>query len=153
MKLVHWLLLIPALAVAAWFASRQLNSGSPPAENPRSKAMLMPPTAADGLLWLKTEFHLGEPEYVRIRDLHEEYLPGCQERCAEIGEVRDELFALIQKSQSITPEIKATLEKSAKLRARCHELMLEHFYKVAAAMPPDAAKRYMEWVTHETLVD
>ena len=32
-------------------------------------------------------------------------------------------------------------------------MMLAHFYEVAAAMPPPAAKRYLEWVTRETLMD
>lgn len=51
--------------------------------------MIMPATPEGGLLWLKTEYHLSDAEYERIRDMHEGYLPGCEERCREIARVRE----------------------------------------------------------------
>lgn len=71
--------------------------------------------------------------------MHEAYLPGCQERCREIARTNREFAALIQQNKSVTPEVKAKLEQSAGLRAHCSEMMLTHFYEVAAAMPPKAA--------------
>ena len=115
--------------------------------------MVMSVTPEGGLLWLKSEYHLSEVEYERIRVMHEGYLPGCQERCLEIARVHRELAALIQRNKAVTPEVKAKLEESARLRARCGELMLAHFYEVAAAMPTGAASRYLEWVTRATLMD
>lgn len=153
MKLLHWLILIPLLAGAAFLVTRQMSMTGGPSEKPHRGPMVMPATPEGGLLWLKSEFHLGEAEYERIRTLHEGYLPGCQERCLEIARVNQDFFALIQKNKSITPEVKARLEEAARLRARCKELMLAHFYEVAAAMPPGAAGRYLEWVTRETLMD
>lgn len=150
MKRFYWFILIPLLAGSAYFATRRMSDSSA-LEQPTT--MVMPATAEDGLTWLKTEFHLGEAEYKRIKGLHEGYLPGCRERCMEIGRVHKELVALIQQGRAITQEIKAKLDESAKLRAHCHEMMLAHFYEVAAAMPSDAAKRYLEWVTRETLMD
>ncbi len=153
MKLIHWLIVIPVLAGAAFFATRRMQRAEDNSAKPGREEMLMSATPEGGLLWLKTEFHLSDAEYGRIRDMHESYLPGCMERCKEIARVRAEFFALIKQSKSLTPELKARLDESARLRARCSELMLTHFYEVAAAMPPEAATRYLEWVTRETLMD
>lgn len=153
MKAIHWLIVIPVLAGAAFFATRRMHMAEDTPMKAGREEMLMSATPEGGLLWLKTEFHLSDAEYERIRDMHESYLPGCMERCKEIARVRTEFFTLIKHSKSVTPELKARLDESARLRARCSELMLAHFYEVAAAMPPEAATRYLEWVTRETLMD
>mgnify|MGYP001217499892 FL=1 len=153
MKPIHWLIVIPVLAGAAFFVSRQMHRAEDHPAKPGREEMLMSATPEGGLLWLKTEFHLSDAEYERISAMHESYLPGCMERCKEIARVRTEFFALIKNSKSVTPDLKAKLDESARLRARCSELMLAHFYEVAAAMPPEAATRYLEWVTRETLMD
>jgi hypothetical protein len=153
MKRLHWLFLIALLGGGAYIAARQMHPGASGQPSWRTEKMAMPPTAEDGLLWLKTEFHLSEADYERIRELHEGYLPGCAERCQEIARVRGEMLGLITKSKAVTPEIKSKLDEAARLRARCSEMMLAHFYQVAAAMPPAAASRYLEWVTRETLMD
>ena len=151
MKPVHWLILIPFLAGTAYVCTWQFRRSHPPAV-PRGETV-MHATPEGGLLWLKSEYHLSESDYERIRVLHDAYLPGCQERCGEIVRVREDLFSLIQQNKTIIPAIKSKLDESARLRSRCHELMLAHFYEVAAAMPPGAARRYIEWVTRETLMD
>ena len=155
MKPIHWLVVIPFLAAAAYFATRQMRHSESMQAPPGTGAekMVMPATAADGLLWLKSDFKLNDAEYDRISNLHNAYLPGCMERCREIARVRRELFALIQQNKSVTPELKAKFEESGRQRAECSEMMLAHFYEVAAAMPPPAAKRYLEWVTSQTLMD
>ncbi len=155
MKRIYWLIAIPILAVAAYVATRQMRHRGPMQEHPGEgvEEMAMPATAKDGLLWLKSEFKLSDADYDRISNLHDAYLPGCMERCREIARVRLELFALIQENKNVTPELKAKLEESGHQRAECSAMMLAHFYEVAAAMPPPAAKRYLEWVTRETLMD
>ena len=155
MKRILPLVVIPILAAAAYFATRHLRHPGPMQAHPGTGAeeMAMPATAKDGLLWLKSEFKLSAADYDRIANLHDAYLPGCMERCREIARVRRELFALIQENKNVTPELKAKLEESAQQRAECSAMMLTHFYEVAAAMPGPAAKRYLEWVTSETLMD
>ena len=155
MKPFHWLVVIPVLAAAAYFTTKQMRHPSAMQAHPSNGAeeMAMPATAKDGLLWLKSEFKLSDADYDRISNLHDAYLPGCMERCREIARVRRELFALIQQNKSVTPELKAKFEESGRQRAECSEMMLAHFYEVATAMPPPAAKRYLEWVTSQTLMD
>ncbi len=155
MKRIHWLIVIPILAVATYFATRQMRHPGPMQvhSGPGAEKMAMPATARDGLLWLKSEFKISDADYERISNLHDAYLPGCMERCREIARVHRELFALIQENKNVTPELKAKLEQSAHQRAECSAMMLAHFYEVAASMPPPAAKRYLEWVTSQTLMD
>src|SRR5688572_32844768 len=102
MKLVHWLILIPALAGTGYLCAWQFRRAHPPALP--SHEMVMRATPEGGLVWLKTEYRLSDSDYERIRTLHEAYLPGCQERCAEIARVRKDLFTLIQQNNAITPE-------------------------------------------------
>jgi hypothetical protein len=150
MKRLLWLITVTLLAAGAYFATRQMAT---PQRSPRDEKMAMPATAEDGLLWLKSEFHLSDPDYERVRLLHEEYLPGCAERCREIAGIHEQLLGLIRGNKEVTPEIRAKFDEAARLRVRCSEMMLAHFYQVAAAMPPAAASRYLEWVTRETLMD
>lgn len=155
MKPAYWLIAIPALAATAYLATRQIHHAAPVHghENTSREAMIMPATAEGGLLWLKSEYKLSDADYDRISNLHDAYLPGCMERCRKIAKVHGELFALIQQNKNVTPELEAKLGESAQLRSECSAAMLSHFYEVAAAMPPPAAKRYLEWVTRETLMD
>ena len=153
MTRIHWLILISLLAGGTYLATRRLPPPGPLPVYQESGEMAMSATAKDGLLWLKSEFHLSDADYTRISNLHEAYLPGCMERCREIARVRRELSALIQENKNVTPELRTKLEESAHLRAECGAMMLAHFYQVAAAMPPPAAKHYLEWVTRETLMD
>ena len=159
MKRIYWLILMPVLAGAAYLLTRHLHPAKGVGEEMHAHSgteveeMVMPAAGRDGLLWLKSEFRLTDADYDRISNLHEAYLPGCMERCREIARVRRELFALIQNSKNLTPELKAKFEESAHLRAECSGMMLAHFYEVAAAMPPAPAQRYLEWVTRETLMD
>lgn len=154
MKRIYWLIILPALACGAYLAARQLRQAPHPAEARDVMAgMPIADVTGEGLAWLKAEFHLNDDEYRQISALHQAYLPGCMERCRKIGILRDELSALIRDNRTVTPALKAKLEESAQVRAECHASMLAHFYEVAAVMPAAAAKRYLEWVARETLID
>lgn len=89
------------------------------------------------LSWLKQEFKLGDAEFQRISDLHAGYLPKCREMCGRIAARNEELRALLARTNNVTPEIENKLAEIAQLRAQCQENMLEHFYEVSRAMPPE----------------
>jgi hypothetical protein len=102
------------------------------------------------LAWLKHEFRLGDAEFERISRLHETYLPHCMEMCERIAAKQAELDQLLGQSDRMTAEIERVMEESATLRLRCQKMMLQHFYEVSQAMPPDQGKRYLDWVVGRT---
>lgn len=102
---------------------------------------------ADDLNWLRLEFHLGDAEMARIRELHEGYLPQCAEICAQIAAAKRELAALANNSAKAL----AKQTEIAALRAQCQSNMLAHFVAVSQAMPPAQGERYLAEMKKLTL--
>lgn len=107
--------------------------------------------ASPELAWLKEEYHLDDRQYDRIVQLHTAYQPKCLEMCRRIDEKNTRLMALLKAANTVTPEIKKTLAEAAEVRTECQAGMLEHFYEVSRAMPPDQGRRYLAWVQRQTL--
>ena len=101
--------------------------------------------------WLKHEFDITDAEFKRISDLHAAYLPQCKEMCAKIDRENTRLSALLSNSTNVTKEIEQTLDSTARLRAECQTMMLNHFFEVSKAMSPDQGKRYLAWVQEKTI--
>lgn len=109
-------------------------------------------TTGDDLGWLRNEFQLNEADMRRVRQLHEGYLPKCQEMCRRIAESKKELQAALQASTNqITPAVEAKLKEVTALRGQCQAQMLRHFQEVSQAMPPDQGRRYLAEMTRITL--
>ncbi len=104
------------------------------------------------LAWLKHEFNLSEPEFTRIVELHEAYMPGCAERCRRIEEQTSRLNQLLATIPEVTPEVEAVMALRAKMRAQCEAEMLKHFLEVSRTMPAEQGQRYLEWVKKQTVL-
>jgi hypothetical protein len=102
------------------------------------------------LAWLKKEFHLSDAEFARIVQMHEAYLPQCAERCRHIAEQKQQLQELLSKTTTVTPEIQNLLLERARTRAECETEMLKHFLAVSQTMPPEAGRRYLDWVESQS---
>jgi hypothetical protein len=107
--------------------------------------------SGDDLAWLRREFRLSDAEMQRVRQLHEGYLPKCHENCALIAAKKKELQAALDRAQGMTPEAQQKLAEAAALRAKCQANMLEHFYEVSQAMPPEQGRRYLAEMQRLTL--
>jgi hypothetical protein len=103
--------------------------------------------ADDDLAWLKREFRLGDADMQRIRQLHEGYLPKCQEMCGKIAEKQSEVEEVLGTGD--VPDAK--LVELATLRAQCQAQMLDHFREVSRAMPAEQGKRYLAEMQRLTL--
>jgi hypothetical protein len=103
--------------------------------------------ADDDLAWLKREFRLSDAEMQRIRQLHEGYLPKCQEMCGKIAEKQSEVEEALGTGH--VPDAK--LVELASLRAQCQAQMLNHFREVSRAMPSEQGKRYLAEMQRLTL--
>jgi len=106
---------------------------------------------ADDLNWLRLEFHLGDAEMARIRELHAGYLAKCAELCTKIAAKKRELNPLVGAGTHLTTEAQAKLNEIAALRAQCQARMLEHFVAVSRAMPPEPGARYLAEMKKLTL--
>jgi hypothetical protein len=104
------------------------------------------------LAWLKEEFHLSDPEFARVCQLHDQYLDGCAERCRQIDAKNQELARLLASTNTVTPQIEQLLNQAAQLRADCQKAMLQHFYEISRTMPPDQARRYLTWIQQQTVL-
>ena len=107
--------------------------------------------AGNDLAWLRDEFHLGDAELQRVRQLHEGYLPKCREMCARIAAKKKELQAALEQGQGLTSEAEKKLQDVAALRVQCQTQMLRHFQEVSQAMPPEEGRRYLTEMQRLTL--
>jgi hypothetical protein len=96
--------------------------------------------------WLRKEFSLNEEQSARIVALNAEYGPECEQMCARIAQADSRLAGLIDSSITVTQEIREALVETDRVRSECRLKMLEHFYEVAAAMPEEEGKKYLDMV-------
>ena len=96
--------------------------------------------------WLRKEFSLNEEQSARILALNAEYGPQCKEMCARIAQADSRLSGLIDSSTTVTQEIREALVETDRVRSECRLKMLEHFYEVAAVMPEEKRKKYLDMV-------
>jgi uncharacterized protein YdcH (DUF465 family) len=104
------------------------------------------------LAWLKQEFKLSDAEFKRVADLHNGYLPKCEAMCSRVASKNAELKTILAKSDRVNGDIEKTVHEIADLKAQCQTQMLQHFYDVSRAMPPEQGKRYLDWVQSKTVL-
>src|SRR5438445_423019 len=104
------------------------------------------------LAWFKKEYHLDDAQFTHVVQLHDAYRPKCAEMCRRIDDQNAKVQQLLSATNTVTPEIKQALAQAAQLRVECQSAMMQHFYEVSRAMPPDQGRRYLAWVQQETLV-
>ena len=104
------------------------------------------------LAWLKHEYHLTDAQFAQVAQLHDAYRPKCAEMCRRIDDQNAKVQQLLASTNTVTPEIKQALTKAAQLRVECQSAMMQHFYEVSRAMPPEQGKRYLSWVQQDTLL-
>ena len=107
--------------------------------------------STDELAWLKNEFRLSDAEFARIRQLHDGYMPKCEEMCRRISAANRELSELLASSSNVTTAVTQKLAEVSALRAECQANMLRHFFEVSHAMPPAQGARYLAEMKRETL--
>ena len=105
----------------------------------------------DDLDWLRQEFHLGEPELARIRELHEGYLPVCHGFCGRIAAAKAEMLQALGPGTNVSPVVEQKLAEIGHLRALCQAAMLRHFAEVSRLMPEAQGTRYLTEMQRLTL--
>jgi hypothetical protein len=93
--------------------------------------------STDDLNWLRTEFRLSDAEMARIRQLHDGYLPQCQDFCDRIAAKKREVAEALGTGTNITTAVEQKITEVATLRAQCQAAMLRHFVDVSRVMPSE----------------
>ena len=88
---------------------------------------------------------------VRVRDLHEGYMPKCAEMCKQIAAKKQELESALAGATNVTTAAEQKLSELGALRAQCQAQMLQHFVKVSQAMPTEQGRRYLAEMQRLTL--
>jgi len=97
-----------------------------------------PPSA-----WLCSKFGLSPDQVARIDSLQHDYGSRCGPLCNQMCEANAKLEELSLGSGSVTPGIRAAVEETDRIRTETRIAMLDHFYAVAAELPPERRKEYL----------
>jgi hypothetical protein len=117
-----------------------------------STAHSMTKSSSPELTWLKQEYQLNDKQYVQVCELYAAYHPKCLGMCHEIDAQNAHLKMLLATTNVVTPEIRQALADQSQLREKCEANMLNYFYQVSQAMPPEEGRRYLAWMQKETLI-
>lgn len=104
-----------------------------------SRQYLQTPPSA----WLCTKFGLSQKQTERIDSLQNDYGSRCGPLCDQMCEANAKLEELSLGSSSVTPGIRAAVAETDRIRTETRIAMLDHFYAVAAELPPERRKEYL----------
>lgn len=101
-----------------------------------------PPTS-----WLCQRYGLSTEKSRRVADLQKEYVTRCGPYCDQMCQANAHLEQLSLDAGlgqgSITPTLRAAVAETDRIRTETRITMLEHFYAVAAELPPDKRREYL----------
>ncbi|MCA1964171.1 MAG: hypothetical protein LDL31_09535 [Prosthecobacter sp.] len=106
-----------------------------------------------GLAWLRQEYQIPEDRFRQIEKLHQDYFRQCDLMCAEmvtqarpsplrLGK-RYQPGALDEVEQKIQQQKLEDTKRRQALCERCLKTMVQHLHSVAALMPPEQGRRFL----------
>jgi hypothetical protein len=118
------LFLLIVLGLGAAFVSKRLLQGHP----------------SD---WLCHEYGLTPQQAERMKSLERDYGSRCGPYCNAMCEANGSLETLALNSGSVTPELRAAVVVTDRIRTETRIAMLEHFYAVTAEFSPEQRRKYL----------
>lgn len=102
------------------------------------------------LAWLRVEFDFSDEEFSKISELHYAYRPQCEKMC-ELVAIKNGELVLLMGSDTRDEALRNQLfDDVVQIKARCHKMMLDHFYEVSREMGSEQRERYLSWVLEES---
>jgi len=96
--------------------------------------------------WLKQEFALNDQQVAAIRKIRADYAPVCAQHCGMIAEARQRLTATEKYEGADSAAYKEAREFFDRVSRECAQATRAHVEAIAAQMPPEQARRYLEMV-------
>jgi hypothetical protein len=97
--------------------------------------------------WLCQKYDLSTDKSCRLEALQKEYGSRCGPYCDQMCEANARLEQLSLEAglsqQSITPALRDAVAETDRIRTETRIVMLEHFYAVAAELPPEKRRDYL----------
>lgn len=118
------LLAVIVVGTGAWLTAKHLLKGAPSA-------------------WLCHEYALTPQQMNRVEALQREYGKRCGPFCDEMCEANARLEDLALGSPAVTPALREAVAETDRIRTATRIAMLDHFYAVAAELPPDRRREYL----------
>lgn len=118
------LLGIVVLGVGAFLFSRHFSQGTPSS-------------------WLCREYGLDPRQAEKMHLLESEYGKRCGPFCDAMCAANARLETMALASVGVTPELRACIAETDRIRTETRIAMLEHFYAVAAELPRDKRRDYL----------
>jgi hypothetical protein len=95
--------------------------------------------------WLQQEFSLTDAQIAAIQKIRAEYEPTCAGHCDKITAAKSRLAAAKSSGPASEAYIAANAEFAA-ISHECAEATRLHLAAIAAQMPPEQGRRYLEMV-------
>jgi hypothetical protein len=97
--------------------------------------------------WLCHQYGLSPQKVGAIEGLQQQYGSRCDPYCDQMCEANARLEQLSLEAglgqQSITPQLREAVAETDRIRTEIRIVMLEHFYTVAAELPPEKRRAYL----------
>lgn len=130
-RLIGFAFITLALAGAAmWITRESLRSHESPQEV--------------GLRWLKDEYHLDDATFERVSTLHRDYFMKCTKMCRQLDAADRPLLWRARHRNRQPGSIDDQLSKEQALCGDCEKAATDHLNQVAALMPPEQGKRFLD---------
>jgi hypothetical protein len=96
--------------------------------------------------WLKEEFSLSDTQLAAIQKIRSEYEPTCAGHCDKITAAKTKLAAAAKTTGPASDAYIAANAEFAAISQECAEATRLHLEAIAAQMPPEQGRRYLELV-------
>jgi hypothetical protein len=96
--------------------------------------------------WLQTEFSLSNEQLAAIKKIRADYGPVCATHCSKLSTEKKRLADLEKKHSRDSADYLAALAAFEALNRECAAATRKHLEAIAAQMPPDQGRRYLEMV-------
>ena len=96
--------------------------------------------------WLQKEFSLSNEQIAAIKKVRADYGPVCATHCNKLSAEKKRLADLENKHGRDSADYRTALAAFEALNRECAEATRKHLEAIAAQMPPDQGRRYLEMV-------
>lgn len=96
--------------------------------------------------WLQTEFSLSNEQLAAIKKVRADYGPVCATHCSKLSTEKKRLAETEKKHGRDSADYQMALAAFEALNRECTEATRKHLEAIAAQMPPDQGRRYLEMV-------